>query len=113
MPDCSLALQCAWRANSRYFSGNLPVRLANPARPTDNQAVTRLSLRCAAVACRSWSMSIYEFEARTIDGKVQPLRAYAGQALLVVNVASKCGFTPQYAGLEQLYRQHRDRGFAV
>ena len=58
-------------------------------------------------------MSIYEFEARTIDGKVQPLRAYAGQALLVVNVASKCGFTPQYTGLEQLYRQHRDRGFAV
>jgi glutathione peroxidase len=58
-------------------------------------------------------MSIYEFEAKTIDGTVQPLRAYAGQALLVVNVASKCGFTPQYAGLEQLYRQHRERGFAV
>lgn len=58
-------------------------------------------------------MSIYDFEAKTIDGEAQKLSAYRGQALLIVNVASKCGFTPQYTGLEALYRKFHDRGFAV
>ena len=49
----------------------------------------------------------------TIDGKAANLADFDGQALLVVNVASQCGFTPQYAGLEELYRRFRDRGFAV
>ena len=49
----------------------------------------------------------------TIDGKSETLRDFDGQALLVVNVASKCGFTPQYAGLEALHKRFRDRGFAV
>jgi glutathione peroxidase len=48
-----------------------------------------------------------------IDGAPQTLADYAGKALLVVNVASKCGFTPQYAGLEALHRQFAGRGFAV
>ena len=50
---------------------------------------------------------------RTIDGKAETLRAFDGMALLIVNVASKCGFTPQYAGLEALHKRFRDRGFAV
>ena len=58
-------------------------------------------------------MGLYALDVRTIDGQVQKLSAYAGQALLVVNVASKCGFTPQYTGLEALYRRHRAQGFAV
>ena len=58
-------------------------------------------------------MGLYGIEVRTIDGQVQKLSAFAGQALLVVNVASKCGFTPQYTGLEALYRRHRAQGFAV
>ena len=58
-------------------------------------------------------MSIYDFEVRTIDGAQQRLAVYAGQALLVVNVASRCGYTPQYTGLEALYRRFRDQGFAV
>ena len=60
-------------------------------------------------------MGIYDFDfrARTIDGAEQPLSDYRGQVLLIVNVASQCGFTPQYADLEALYRKHRDRGFAV
>jgi glutathione peroxidase len=55
----------------------------------------------------------YDFTAKTLDGQEVSLDAYRGQALLIVNVASKCGFTPQYAGLEELYRKHKDAGFTV
>jgi glutathione peroxidase len=58
-------------------------------------------------------MSIYDYTARSIEGEERSLGAYRGRALLIVNVASKCGFTPQYAGLEALYRKYRDRGFSV
>lgn len=58
-------------------------------------------------------MSVYDFEAKAIDGSQQKLEAFKGKALLVVNVASKCGFTPQYQGLEQLYRKYKDRGFEI
>src|SRR6266480_4020487 len=57
--------------------------------------------------------SLYDFEVATIDGQRQSLDAYRGRVLLVVNVASRCGFTPQYAGLEALYRKYRERGFVV
>jgi glutathione peroxidase len=50
---------------------------------------------------------------QTIDGEDETLGAFDGNALLIVNVASKCGFTPQYEGLEELYRRFRGRGFAV
>ncbi|MGB7755138.1 MAG: glutathione peroxidase [Salinisphaera sp.] len=58
-------------------------------------------------------MSIYETHVTTIDGRREKLEAYRGQVLLIVNVASKCGFTPQYAGLEALYRRYVDDGFSV
>jgi glutathione peroxidase len=58
-------------------------------------------------------MSVHEYEAKTIDGQPKKLAEYSGQVLLVVNVASKCGFTPQYAGLETLYRKFKDKGFAI
>ncbi|HXX12044.1 MAG TPA: glutathione peroxidase [Burkholderiales bacterium] len=58
-------------------------------------------------------MSIYDIEVTTIEGRPQKLDAYRGKTLLIVNVASQCGFTPQYEGLEALYAQHRDKGFAV
>ena len=57
--------------------------------------------------------TVYDFQAADIDGKNHSLDEYKGKALLIVNVASKCGFTPQYTGLEALYRKHKDRGFAV
>ena len=58
-------------------------------------------------------MDFYDIGVQTIDGTEQTLAAYRNQVLLIVNVASKCGFTPQYAGLEALYRQYRDRGFVI
>lgn len=58
-------------------------------------------------------MGIYDFRVSTIDGAEQSLEAYRDRVLLIVNVASKCGFTPQYTGLETLYRKLHPRGFSV
>ncbi len=57
--------------------------------------------------------SVYDFTAKTITGEDKPLADYKGQVMLVVNTASKCGFTPQYEGLEELYRDLQDRGLVV
>lgn len=59
------------------------------------------------------TMSVYDFQATTIDGEVRALSDYRGQVLLIVNTASKCGFTPQYAQLEELYQKYREQGFQV
>ena len=57
--------------------------------------------------------TFHDFTVRTIDGREQPLSAYKGRVLLVVNTASRCGFTPQYEGLEALQREFHERGFDV
>lgn len=57
--------------------------------------------------------AVHEFIAKTIDGAEKPLSDYKGKVTLLVNVASKCGLTPQYEGLEKIYQEYRDRGFTI
>ncbi len=57
--------------------------------------------------------TVYDFTANSLQGQPVQLSDYAGKVLLIVNTASECGFTPQYAGLQQLYDRYRDRGFVV
>ena len=55
----------------------------------------------------------YDFSAKTLEGAEQPLSEYKGKPMLIVNTASKCGFTPQYTGLEKLYEDNKDKGLVV
>jgi glutathione peroxidase len=57
--------------------------------------------------------SVYDFDVKTLRGEPRSMADYRGRTLLIVNVASACGFTPQYTGLEALYRKYHDRGFDV
>jgi glutathione peroxidase len=61
----------------------------------------------------SAASTIHEFTLNSIDGQPTPLAQFKGKAVLIVNVASRCGFTPQYAGLEALYQQYKDKGLVV
>jgi len=56
---------------------------------------------------------LYDIEVKTIDGQTQRLDAYRGRTMLIVNVASQCGLTPQYAALEELYRRYREKGLTI
>jgi glutathione peroxidase len=67
----------------------------------------------AAAALAVPTKSVYSFTLNSIDGQPTSLSTYRGKVLLLVNVASKCGFTPQYAGLESLYEKYKDRGLVI
>lgn len=62
---------------------------------------------------RAEEMNLYDFKVQTIDGKSASLSDYKGKALLIVNTASRCGFTPQYEGLEKLYLAYQDKGLEI
>jgi len=72
-----------------------------------------LAVGCASAVATPKANSIYDFSMKNIDGKTVHLSKFKGKVLLVVNVASKCGNTPQYAALEKLYSDNKDKGFAV
>ena len=57
--------------------------------------------------------TVYDFTLNSIDGQPAPLSSYKGRVVLLVNVASRCGFTPQYTALEAIYEKYRDRGFVI
>ena len=57
--------------------------------------------------------TVYDFSVSTLDGQETPMSSYKGKVLLIVNTASKCGFTPQYEGLEKLHRQYSSRGLVI
>ena len=69
-----------------------------------------LGLMAASAVAAS---SVYDFTLKSIDGKPAPLSEFKGKVVMLVNVASKCGYTPQYTGLEALYEKYKDRGFVI
>jgi glutathione peroxidase len=62
---------------------------------------------------KSEEKNVYSFHAKSLDGEETSLEKFQGKTLLIVNVASKCGFTPQYEGLEALYKKYKNRGFEI
>jgi glutathione peroxidase len=79
--------------------------------------ITRGMLVCAptvfAQPMKETPMTIYDFTVKTIDDQDKSLSDYKGKVLLIVNTASRCGFTPQYQGLEEIYQQFKDKGFEI
>ena len=76
--------------------------------------LTLFLIVCALSLCLgAQSTSIYNFTMDSIDSKPVNLGGFSGKVVLIVNVASKCGFTPQYAALESLYEKYKDKGFVI
>lgn len=72
-----------------------------------------LTLLSSTLFAKENTMNLYDFTVKTIDEKEISMSKYKGKVLLIVNVASECGFTPQYEGLEKLYQDYKDQGFMV
>ncbi len=87
-------------------SANAPMASASASPPI-------ASATPAAAAASSPAARLYDLTVNTLEGEPQSLALYKGKVALVVNVASECGFTPQYEGLQKLYERYKDRGFVL
>src|SRR5437867_8786639 len=112
------------RAGEPVSSGELVARPASAAdcrrgrnkvkhRVGGNMRKLLLFLLIGAVAVMAGGKTVYDFTLNSIDGQPAPLAAYKGKVVLLVNVASRCGFTPQYTALESAYEKYKDRGFVI
>ena len=72
-----------------------------------------LGLLLCAAALSAGDKTVFDYTLQTIDGQPAPLSAYKGKVVMLVNVASRCGFTPQYSALEAVYEKYKDRGFVI
>jgi glutathione peroxidase len=95
---------------ARTFFLLLLVALTQACQPAANQSQTP---QATMQTTTSTAQSVYDFTMKDIDGKDVQLSQYKGKVLLIVNVASKCGLTPQYESLEQFYEQYKDKGVVV
>ncbi len=84
-----------------------------PENPMRKIALFALALGLAIPALAAPPKSVYDFTLKSIDGESTPLSGYKGKVLLLVNVASRCGFTPQYAALQSTYLKYKDRGLVI
>jgi glutathione peroxidase len=103
----------------RYSRNNLD-RTFSSAKETAMKAMRNRSVRTflllglvTIMAGSALAANIYDFTLPSIDGKPMPLAEFKGKVVLVVNVASRCGFTPQYSALESLYEKYKDQGFVI
>ncbi|MFP4369859.1 MAG: glutathione peroxidase [Candidatus Kapaibacterium sp.] len=72
-----------------------------------------LIMACGTKSGDEMDVSVYDFSAKTIDGEEKSLADYKGKVMLIVNVASECGFTKQYEGLQELYEKYNDKGLII
>ena len=108
------AIACIFRFgrwNAEPASGTQGFITGASVRPAFTLAL--LATLSLSAAERKVPMSLYDFTLNTLEGKPQPLAAYKGKVVLAVNVASECGYTPQYAGLQKLYAEQKARGLVV
>jgi glutathione peroxidase len=100
VPKGFAALDCSWAWKKVKENG-------------ENMMKALCCLLFCAAAVMAADKSVYDFTLNSIDGQPAPLAAYKGKVVLLVNVASRCGFTPQYTALESIYEKYKSRGFVI
>ena len=88
-------------------------RLRSEAQGWQGLVVLGMVMLAATVAAGASGGSVYDYTLDSIDGSPTPLSTYKGKVVLLVNVASRCGFTPQYSALEAIYEKYKDQGFVI